>query len=357
MKDEIESEEKSTNLILTKKKYHKNLFPVIFPHFALNDISSLHHFKSVYQSGNERMFVYQNTRNPEIFKMQMNVDFAPSVVCDALSNLRLQKAWHPEIEDGYIKLKISSENSCIAYRKEKPLNEWYRERDFVSLIHTFKEHDYYYFVEKSIENINFIPFQSIIRGDIKYAIWRIIETNKGGSTIFMALNIEYNGLLNLAQKTELTLRYLKGFENLENFFMKEENQKKLITQMKSDWEVQDNKFTGDGSMVNMSFNETPITYRTVDFEENISEIEEEDVFYTINDNEDEDFDFPEEEVKPEKNPHEEAPIMIKSHIFSEADEKIKLTQEGLIILPSEYLGMKHNMVPYDVAGNPITLEY
>ena len=96
-------------------------------------------------------------------------------------------------------MKISSENSCIGYLKLKALSEWYRERDYVFLMHLFKFKHGYYLVGKSIENTNFVPFQSIIRGTIKHVIWKISES-KNGCSIAMEINIDHGGLLNQNQK-------------------------------------------------------------------------------------------------------------------------------------------------------------
>lgn len=41
----------------------------------------------------------------------------------------------------------------------------------------------------------------------------------------------------------MTIKYLKGFEYLEAYFMKVENIGKLTSQMSTDWEISENKFT------------------------------------------------------------------------------------------------------------------
>lgn len=90
--------------------------------------------------------------------MQFIIDLPLEVVCKAIYNVQLYKYWHPEIDEGQIKLKISSENSCITYLKTKAFSQWYRDRDYLLLTHMFRMQNAYYIVEKSIENANYIPF-------------------------------------------------------------------------------------------------------------------------------------------------------------------------------------------------------
>lgn len=52
------------------------------------------------------------------------------IACKAIYNMHLYKYWHPEISWVQVKLKISSENSCLTYQQLKPYSEWYRARDF-----------------------------------------------------------------------------------------------------------------------------------------------------------------------------------------------------------------------------------
>lgn len=82
--------------------------------------------------------------------MQFSVDLPQSIVCKAIYNVQLYKYWHPEVDEGQIKLKISSENSCILYLKTKAYSEWYKERDYLFLAHMFKIGNDEYIGEKSI---------------------------------------------------------------------------------------------------------------------------------------------------------------------------------------------------------------
>ena len=68
---------------------------------------------------------------------------------------------------------ISTENTAIMYQKHKRYNQWYKERDFVYIRHVFKTGNDYFMVDKSIENNNFMPFNSIVRGKVNYCVWKI----------------------------------------------------------------------------------------------------------------------------------------------------------------------------------------
>ena len=94
----------------------------------------------------------------------------------------------------------------------------------------FEMNGVYYIVSKSIENSNYVPFQSITRGNYYYMVWKIEQeghSDNKKSRVIMEMKIDHSGLLNRANHKELSRRYLQGFENLENYFKNSENQKKL----------------------------------------------------------------------------------------------------------------------------------
>ena len=66
-----------------------------------------------------------------------------------------------------------------------------------------------------------MPFQSITRGVMSYAVWKISKT-VNGSSIFLELNINHEGLLKDSFQQELTLRYLKGFVEIDKYFQRSE---------------------------------------------------------------------------------------------------------------------------------------
>jgi hypothetical protein len=70
---------------------------------------------------------------------------------------------------------ISSENSAIMYMILKPFSRIYRGRDFIFIRHAFSiGNNAYYIADKDIENSNFPPFITIVRG--KYScVWAILK--------------------------------------------------------------------------------------------------------------------------------------------------------------------------------------
>ena len=53
------------------------------------------------------------------------------------------------------------------YMKTKPYNRLYRPRDFLFLRHVFREEGekkFSYIIDKSVENMNYPPFITIVRG-------------------------------------------------------------------------------------------------------------------------------------------------------------------------------------------------
>lgn len=60
------------------------------------------------------------------------------------------------------------------YQKNKPYNKLYRSRDFVFIRHGFRKDQDFYIVDRKIENTNYPPFMTIVRGDYS-SIWGILE--------------------------------------------------------------------------------------------------------------------------------------------------------------------------------------
>jgi len=90
-----------------------------------------------------------------------------------LCELQNYKLWNATINESQMKLPITSDNTFIMYMKQRAQSEWHKERDFLFLKHVFKMSERYYMVDKSIDNSHFIPFQSINRGTINYAVSRV----------------------------------------------------------------------------------------------------------------------------------------------------------------------------------------
>ena len=76
---------------------------------------------------------------------------------------------------------IKSENTAVMYMKLRNYNAVYRGRDFLFLRHAFKIGKNVYIVDKSIENLEYPPFITIVRGEI-LAIWCLAEDEKTSKT-------------------------------------------------------------------------------------------------------------------------------------------------------------------------------
>jgi hypothetical protein len=96
-------------------------------------------------------------------------------VFDPIAHIDTYLKWNAAIEDVSIKNLIRSENTAIIYQKHKAYSKIYRPRDFVYLKHVFKKDNNLYIVDKSLENVNYPPFITIVRGDIT-AVWGILNS-------------------------------------------------------------------------------------------------------------------------------------------------------------------------------------
>lgn len=100
------------------------------------------------------------------------------------------------------------------YQTLKAYNKFYRMRDFVFVRHAFAHNGNFYLVDKSIDNINFPPFMTLVRGEMS-ALWGIFkDEDKKQITLTGELTIVNAGLLNSQQENNLSLKYLNGFKQL-----------------------------------------------------------------------------------------------------------------------------------------------
>ncbi len=128
-----------------------------------------------------------------------------------LCEVQNYKLWNGSINESHVKLSITSDNAYLAYFKHRSYSNLYRERDFLFLRHLCRVEQAFYFVDTSIENSHFIPFQSIIRGTINYCLTKVEKANGNECRLLMELSVNHAGLLNLQDEVsqELTLRFLK----------------------------------------------------------------------------------------------------------------------------------------------------
>ena len=100
------------------------------------------------------------------------------------------------------------------YQTLKAYNKFYRLRDFVFIRHAFSNNGNFYLVDKSIDNINFPPFMTLVRGEIT-ALWGIFTDEKSQQiTLSGDFVIVNGGLLSSQQEKNLSLKYLSGFKEL-----------------------------------------------------------------------------------------------------------------------------------------------
>lgn len=64
------------------------------------------------------------------------------------------------------------------YQVNKPFNRLYRSRDFVFIRHVFSNGNKLYMIDKSIQNSNYPPFMTIVRGSC-CIVWGIFERLNG----------------------------------------------------------------------------------------------------------------------------------------------------------------------------------
>lgn len=117
------------------------------------------------------------------------------------------------IEDVQIKLFISSENSAIMYQVNKAYNRLYRPRDFVFIRHMFSDGNKLYMIDKSVENSNYPPFMTIVRGEL-CIVWGVLEEGSQIKLIADVL-IKNEGYVNAVQEFNLTAQLLKGYVGLK----------------------------------------------------------------------------------------------------------------------------------------------
>jgi hypothetical protein len=96
-------------------------------------------------------------------------------VFDPIVHINTYLKWNAAIEEVSIKNLIRSENTAIIYQKHKAYSKIYRPRDFVYLRHVFKKDNNMYVVDKSLDNANYPPFMTIVRGDIT-TVWGILNS-------------------------------------------------------------------------------------------------------------------------------------------------------------------------------------
>lgn len=133
--------------------------------------------------------------------------------------LQTFKNWNTEVEEIAVKTLIASENTAIMYMKIKSYSRIYRARDFLFLRHAFRKDNEIYVVDNSIENVNYPPFYTIVRGKLQ-TVWGFLP-NSNDTECLLAIDITINheGFLNDDQNTNLSTQYLKKLHNLQSYIV------------------------------------------------------------------------------------------------------------------------------------------
>ena len=173
-----------------------------------------------------------------------------------ISEPRFATKINDNVEEQTIKTLLKSENSAIIYQTLKAYNKFYRLRDFVSVQHALTHNNNFYLVDKSLDNINFPPFMTLVRGEIS-AVWGIIKEEKSQELKLVGDFVIVNaGLLNDQQEVNLSLKYLAGFKGL----LKKEPESGMESSMFDiDWNI-------DKKEVNKQFEDIRVRRKTIQVE-------------------------------------------------------------------------------------------
>lgn len=125
----------------------------------------------------------------------------------------------------------------MVYLKIKSYNKVYRPRDFIILRHAFSTHDTLYMIDKSIENVSYPPFTTIVRGEI-CILWAFKKEDN--RTLLIAdVNMNNQGYLNDAQNVNLVLKFLKGFANMQKVMMARKDKLDKFSLFNDKWNILD----------------------------------------------------------------------------------------------------------------------
>ena len=86
-------------------------------------------------------------------------------------------------------------------------------------------------MDKSIENVNFPPFLTIVRGALQ-TVWSF-QPNESNTESLLAIDIklDHQGYINNEQNTNLSIQYLKKMLNLQSFIVQKSFKKDEIAKM------------------------------------------------------------------------------------------------------------------------------
>jgi|JI6StandDraft_1071083.scaffolds.fasta_scaffold04485_11 hypothetical protein len=149
----------------------------------------------------------------------MNFSFPAEVVFFYITNLQTFRNWNTEVDEIAVKTLIASENTAILYLKIKAFSRIYRPRDFVFLRHAFRRSSDIYLIDKSIENVNYPPFLTIVRGKLE-TVWGFLP-NADNTECLLVIDckLDHQGYINEDQNTNLSVQYLKKLLNIQSYIV------------------------------------------------------------------------------------------------------------------------------------------
>lgn len=148
-----------------QNKKHLDLFHKLYPEYELEELEIFANYQLLHEA--EAFKIYQNTLLEKRLKMTVIFQrhkYTREQVLSMLSKPETSHIYNDNIESSQLKTFIPSENSALMYQVNKAYNRLYRARDFVFIRHVFNNNNKVYMIDKSIENANYPPFLTIVRG-------------------------------------------------------------------------------------------------------------------------------------------------------------------------------------------------
>jgi hypothetical protein len=219
--------------------------------------------------------VIYHSKKHNSFKLELVVKGEMERVLRVLCEVQNEKLWNRAVNESQAKWAITSENAYIFYRKQKSINEWFRERDFLFIRYLFRQGAAHFIIDRSIDNPHFIPFQSIQRGRIDHCIIKVQKELEGVS-VLIDFKADYAGLLTSELKKTMALSYLREYAHLQEF-LAAFSSPTTTNAYDYDWQIDE--------VSNNRNNESFASISSVVFEEPLedlcSKLSDEESFYSI----------------------------------------------------------------------------
>jgi hypothetical protein len=256
-------------------RVHKNRLSLLLPpNFNLGDLYAYGDYVPEAKLGERGLVIYHSKKHNS-FKLELVVKGEMERVLRVLCEVQNEKLWNRAVNESQAKWAITSENAYIFYRKQKSINEWFRERDFLFIRYLFRQGAAHFIIDRSIDNPHFIPFQSIQRGRIDHCIIKVQKELEGVS-VLIDFKADYAGLLTSELKKTMALSYLREYAHLQEF-LAAFSSPTTTNAYDYDWQIDE--------VSNNRNNESFASISSVVFEEPLedlcSKLSDEESFYSI----------------------------------------------------------------------------